>query len=123
MFRFSAAVIMSIVYDYEVAPGHDHLVELFERGNVLALESLVLETASIIEAFPFGKYSTLHHTPRAILTCVSALSLPEWLPGAVFRAKAAISKECATQMVEIPFEYAREREVKLHSLGFTAWTH
>jgi len=90
--RFSAAVIMSIVYDYDVAPGHDHLVEVFERGNVLALESLAPQTASIIEAFPF------------------VLSLPEWLPGTVYRRRAAISKDCAIQMVEMPFEHAKERE-------------
>ncbi|KAG6370811.1 hypothetical protein JVT61DRAFT_11022 [Boletus reticuloceps] len=48
---------MSIVYDYDVAPEHDHLVELFERGNTLALESLTPEASSIIDAFPFGKCS------------------------------------------------------------------
>ena len=55
--RFSAAVIMSIVYDYEVAPEHDHFVELFERGNALAMESLTPESLSVIDAFPFGKWS------------------------------------------------------------------
>ena len=57
VFRFAAAVIMSIVYDYEVAPDHDHFVELFERGNALAMEGLTPETAAIVEAFPFGKWS------------------------------------------------------------------
>lgn len=52
-FRFSAAVIMSIVYDYEVAPDRDHLVELFERGNTLALQSLTPEAS----AFSFRKRS------------------------------------------------------------------
>ncbi|KAF8123441.1 cytochrome P450 [Boletus edulis] len=90
--KFSAAVIMSIVYDYEVAPEHDHLVELFERGNALAMESLTPELSSIIDAFPFGK------------------CLPEWFPGAVLRRKADLSKHCAMQMIEEPFEYARKRE-------------
>ena len=44
---------MSIVYDYEVTPDHDRYVELFERGNTIALESLTPETACILEAFPF----------------------------------------------------------------------
>ncbi|KAF8123450.1 cytochrome P450 [Boletus edulis] len=90
--KFSAAVIMSIVYDYEVAPEHDHLVELFERGNALAMESLTPEASSIIDAFPF------------------VLSLPEWFPGAVLRRKAELSKHCAMQIIEEPFEYARKRE-------------
>ena len=49
---------MSIVYDYDVAPGHDHLVELFERGNALAMVGLTPETASIVDAFPFRKSSS-----------------------------------------------------------------
>jgi len=85
-------VIMSIVYDYEVAPGYDDLVEVLKRGSHLALEDLTPETSSIIETFPF------------------VLSLPEWFPGASFRRKAAISKNCAMQMIELPFEHARKRE-------------
>ncbi|KAF9239603.1 cytochrome P450 [Melanogaster broomeanus] len=79
--RFSAATIMSIVYDYEIAPDHDHLVELFERGNSLAMEGLTPETASVIAAFPF------------------VLSLPEWFPGASIIRKAAMSKQCAIEMI------------------------
>lgn len=56
MSRFSAAVIMSVVYDYDVAPEQDHLVDLFERGNALAVESLTPEASCIIDAFPFGKW-------------------------------------------------------------------
>ena len=56
VFRFAAAVIMSIVYDYDVAPDHDHLVELLERGSELSVENLTPETAAIVEAFPFGKW-------------------------------------------------------------------
>jgi hypothetical protein len=47
---------MSLVYDYEIAPHHDHLVELFERGNSLALEGLTPETASVVAAFPFRSW-------------------------------------------------------------------
>ncbi|KAF9234009.1 cytochrome P450 [Melanogaster broomeanus] len=91
--RFSAATIMSIVYDYEIAPDHDHLVELFERGNTLAIESLTPETASVVAAFP-----------------LVFLSLPEWFPGASIARKAAMSKQCAIQMISEPFEHARKRE-------------
>ncbi|KAF9228600.1 cytochrome P450 [Gyrodon lividus] len=90
--RFSAAVIMSVVYDYEIAPDHDHLVELFERGNSLAMEGLTPETASVIAAFPF------------------VLSLPEWFPGGGIRRRAVLSTRCAIQMISEPFEHARKRE-------------
>lgn len=52
--RFSAAVIMSIVYDYEIEPKHDHMVEPFEQGSALAMEDLTPERASIVEILPFG---------------------------------------------------------------------
>ena len=55
-FRFGQSIIMSIVYDYEVAPHHDRYVELFERGNTLALESLTPEAACILETFPFCEW-------------------------------------------------------------------
>ncbi|KAG9318126.1 cytochrome P450 [Chiua virens] len=90
--RFAARVIMSVVYDYEVAPDHDNLVELFERGNALAMEGLTPETASVIEAFPF------------------VLSLPEWFPGGAYRRKATVSNYCAIEMIEEPFKRAKQRE-------------
>ncbi|KAG9318129.1 cytochrome P450 [Chiua virens] len=89
---------MSIVYDYEVAPGHDPLVELFDRGNVLAMEGLTPETSSIVEAFPFGKW----------------LVLLQWFPGGIFRRKATVSHNCAMEMIEEPFKHARNLEASSH---------
>ncbi|KAG9318319.1 cytochrome P450 [Chiua virens] len=94
---FSAAVIMSIVYDYEVGPGHDPLVAPFERGSKLALENLSPERAAIVDAFPFRKF----------------LGLPGWFPGASISRNAVITKYCTAQMVEEPFEYVKRSEVKL----------
>ncbi|KAF8842506.1 cytochrome P450 [Paxillus ammoniavirescens] len=90
--RFSAAVIMSILYDYELSPGKDHFVELFECGAAIAMEGLLPENSAIITAFPF------------------VLKLPTWLPGSRFSRRAALSKECADGMVSAPFEYSRKRE-------------
>ncbi|KAF8842505.1 cytochrome P450 [Paxillus ammoniavirescens] len=90
--RFSAAIIMSILYDYELSPERDHFVELFERGAAIALEGLVPENSAIINTFPF------------------VLRLPTWLPGSRFSRRAALSKECADEMVSAPFEYSRKRE-------------
>ncbi|KAG9318127.1 hypothetical protein JVU11DRAFT_195 [Chiua virens] len=86
---FSAAVIMAIVYDYEVTPDHDRLVELFERAITLDVEGLMPETASIIEAFHFSEWFSW---PRSheITGDISVFSLPEWFPGDVFKRKAAI---------------------------------
>ena len=46
-----------------------------------------------------------------MLINISVLSLPDWFPGAFFRRKAIVSKDCATQMIAEPFEYATTREV------------
>ena len=54
-------MIMSVVYDYEVAPDHDHILELFESGNTLALQSLTPEASSIINKFSFRKWSLFLH--------------------------------------------------------------
>ncbi|KAN0093301.1 Cytochrome P450 [Tylopilus felleus] len=90
--RFSAAVIMSIVYDYEVGPGHDPLVEQLERGIAVGMENMTIEVSAIVDAFPF------------------VLNLPEWFPGAVLKRKAVLSSRCAAQMITEPFEHAEKRK-------------
>ncbi|KAF9233443.1 cytochrome P450 [Melanogaster broomeanus] len=95
--RFAAATIMSIVYDYEIAPDHDHLVELFERGNSLAMEGLTPETASVVAAFPFGPMFLSS-------TCQSGFQVP------ASRARLQCLKNMLFGMISEPFEYARKRE-------------
>ncbi|KIJ07390.1 hypothetical protein PAXINDRAFT_121055 [Paxillus involutus ATCC 200175] len=97
--RHVDSVIMSILYDYELSPGRDHFVELFECGATIAMEGLLPENSAIITTFPF------------------VLNLPTWLPGSRFSRRAALSKECADGMVSAPFEYSRKREstVSLYS--------
>ncbi|KIJ07412.1 hypothetical protein PAXINDRAFT_121037 [Paxillus involutus ATCC 200175] len=90
--RHVDSIIMSILYDYELSPGRDHFVELFECGATIAMEGLLPENSAIITTFPF------------------VLNLPTWLPGSRFSRRAALSKECADGMVSAPFEYSRKRE-------------
>ncbi|KAF9228730.1 cytochrome P450 [Gyrodon lividus] len=87
-----AAIIMAILYGYELSPGRDHFVELFERGAGIAFEGLSPESASIVATFPF------------------VLRLPTWFPGASFSRRAALSKKCADEMVSAPFEFSRQHE-------------
>jgi hypothetical protein len=47
---------MSILYDYELSPGRDHFVELFECGATIAMEGLLPENSAIITTFPFGSH-------------------------------------------------------------------
>ncbi|KAG9310093.1 cytochrome P450 [Chiua virens] len=87
--HFAAAMMLSLVYDYDVT-GDDHLVETFGHMIGLALEGMTPETSSIVEAFPF------------------VLSLPEWLPGGSFRRKAKVCHVYTMQLIEEPFKYARD---------------
>ncbi|KAH7883314.1 cytochrome P450 [Phlebopus sp. FC_14] len=92
--RFTAAVIMSIVYDYDIDPHHDHLVELFERGNSFAMEALTPEKSAIVSNFPF------------------VLSLPDWFPVLNIGHQASVSTKCAVEMITRPFDYAYTREAQ-----------
>ncbi|KAN0093351.1 Cytochrome P450 [Tylopilus felleus] len=95
--RFSAAVIMLIVYDYEVGPGHDPLIEQLECRIAVGMENMTIEVSAIVDAFPFWQVETL-------------LNLPEWFLGAVLKCKAVLSSCCATQMITEPFEHAEKHK-------------
>ncbi|KAH7886698.1 cytochrome P450 [Phlebopus sp. FC_14] len=91
---YATGTIMSMVYDYEIEPDRDHMVELFDHGISLGMEALTPESAAVVNTFPF------------------VLSLPVWVPGIEISRKATESVECVTQMLSRPFEYARLREAE-----------
>ncbi|KAG1808629.1 cytochrome P450 [Suillus subaureus] len=88
---FASSVIMSAVYDYEAKPHNDPLLLAAEKAIKVFLEVANPQTAVILEAFPF------------------LLKLPSWFPGAKFKRLAIQSQKNAIAMVNIPFNYARER--------------
>ncbi|KAG1852702.1 cytochrome P450 [Suillus subluteus] len=88
---FASSIIMSAVYDYEAKPTNDPLLLAAEKAIKVFLEVSSPKTAVILEAFPF------------------LLKLPSWFPGARFKRLAIQSQKNAAAMVNIPFNYARER--------------
>jgi cytochrome P450 len=88
---FASSVIMSAVYDYEAKRNDDPLLLTAEKAIKVFLEVASPQTSAILETFPF------------------LLKLPSWFPGASFKRLAIQSQKNASAMINIPFNYARER--------------
>ncbi|KAI6001137.1 cytochrome P450 [Pisolithus marmoratus] len=87
---YSASVIMSIVYGYELAPRDDPIITIVERAVDLAIESIRPEVAAFLGLFPFLRY------------------VPSWFPGASFKRTALRSQKYAGDMVDAPFQFVEK---------------
>ena len=59
-FRFSAAVAMSAVYDYEPSSRNDPIVSLIDNFLQASNPALTPEKAVLLKAFPFCKCLLVH---------------------------------------------------------------
>lgn len=87
--RVAAAIIMSIVYGYDIAPKNDYFVSLSEAATEKLSDGVFLG-AMAVNTLPFLKY------------------LPAWLPGTGFLVYARETRELTTQMQEVPLEYVKK---------------
>ncbi|KAH7923138.1 cytochrome P450 [Leucogyrophana mollusca] len=87
----STSIIMSIMYDYEIAPCDDPLVAIVERALDLAVKEIRPEVTAVLTALPFLQ------------------RLPTWFPGATFKQKALLSRKYATEWVDAPFQDVKAR--------------
>ncbi|KAJ6559149.1 cytochrome P450 [Mycena vulgaris] len=85
----AAAIIMQMVYGYQVKPSDDHFVTLSENA-VKKLSDSVLPGAAAVNAFPF-----LRH-------------LPGWLPGCGFQYFAAECRKLTEEMKQVPFDFVKQ---------------
>ncbi|KZT22705.1 cytochrome P450 [Neolentinus lepideus HHB14362 ss-1] len=90
MRNFAGRNIMSIVYDYDVAPQNDRFVDIAEKAMEM-LNNSTFPGAALVNVLPFLQY------------------LPAWLPGMGFKRYARRSEKLVTQMRNEPFEYVKER--------------
>ncbi|PPQ77485.1 LOW QUALITY PROTEIN: hypothetical protein CVT25_011355 [Psilocybe cyanescens] len=88
-FRVNAAIILRLVYGYDISPYNDYFVRLAESA-VQKLAGSVFLGAATVNAFPF-----LRH-------------LPSWFPGAGFKRYANESKDLTTAMREVPFAFTEQ---------------
>ncbi|KAJ7761536.1 cytochrome P450 [Mycena maculata] len=85
----AAAIIMKIVYGYDVKPMNDHFVTLSENA-VKKLSDTALPGAAAVNAFPI-----LRH-------------LPGWLPGCGFQYFAAECRKLTEEMRQVPLDFVKQ---------------
>ncbi|KAJ7259494.1 cytochrome P450 [Mycena haematopus] len=85
----AAAIIMAIVYGYEVQPSNDHFVALSENAVKRIVDSF-FPGAVAVNAFPILRY------------------LPSWMPGAGFKRFAAECRQLTKEMREVPFDFVKQ---------------
>lgn len=95
--RLNAAIIMSIMYGYDVAPIGDHFVGLAERA-VGRLSASTPPDASLFCSFPILRY------------------LPLWFPGTQFKQFALEGKRWVHEMRDIPLGLVQKQIVKFSIL-------
>ncbi|KAJ7928089.1 cytochrome P450 [Mycena leptocephala] len=85
----SAAIIMSIVYGYDVQPYNDRFVTISENAVKKISESF-FPGAMAVNTFPLLRY------------------LPSWFPGAGFQRFAAECRQLTQEMRGVPFGFAKQ---------------
>ncbi|KAF9448530.1 cytochrome P450 [Macrolepiota fuliginosa MF-IS2] len=85
----SAAVILDIMYGYEVQPKNDHIIQVVQRAIRRLIENGDNPSVAALNAFP-----VLRHLPR-------------WFPGTEFHKIVDDCREYTQGMLNIPFEYVR----------------
>ncbi|TFK65823.1 cytochrome P450 [Pluteus cervinus] len=86
----SGAIIMSVVYDYDVSPTNDHFLDVVNRALEIAT-SAVLPGTHLVNTIPI-----LRH-------------LPAWFPGANFHRVAVYCRRLTHEIQKAPYEMVRKK--------------
>lgn len=86
----SAAIVLEIMYGYEVQPKNDHIVAVVERAVAQLIENGPNPSVAALNVFP-----VLRHLPR-------------WFPGTSFHKVVDDCRDFTKDMLNIPFEYVRK---------------
>ncbi|KAH7883254.1 cytochrome P450 [Phlebopus sp. FC_14] len=90
---YTSSVIIKAVYDYDMVPRDDEMFAIIEKMAELTVEVVRPEVAAVLNAFPI------------------LLRLPSWLPGMSINKSAALARELAKDMLDVPFQHALQRLV------------
>lgn len=93
MSSLSAAIIMSMMYGYNVVPKDDYFTNLAEHA-LYALSQSTFPGAAVVNTLPFLKI------------------LPPWFPGAGFQRFALKSKDMVNRMQQVPYKYVQTNLVR-----------
>ncbi|OAX34999.1 cytochrome P450 [Rhizopogon vinicolor AM-OR11-026] len=83
---FSASVVMSVVYDYDIASHDDVIINAAKRTMDLFLRVATPQKTALFAAFPF------------------LMKLPSWVPGLGLK-DAILSKRYVKDMLDMPYDY------------------
>ncbi|KAG1845248.1 cytochrome P450 [Suillus tomentosus] len=86
---FSTSTIISIMYDYAIAPVNDPFLALIERSLEIDVRVFRPEVAAVVTQFPILE------------------KLPPWLPGASFVRDAIVQRTLVPMIVDMPFEHVK----------------
>ena len=90
--RTAGAIILKLVYGYEIKESDDPLVDLVDTAmNQFSLS--IAPGAFLVDIFPLLRY------------------IPSWVPGAGFHKIAREWKQCMENTVNIPYNLVKQRMV------------
>ncbi|KAG2093328.1 cytochrome P450 [Suillus discolor] len=101
-YTFSTSIIMSIMYDYAIAPIDDTFLKLIQRSLEIDIKVFRPEVAAFLTEFPILK------------------KLPAWLPGASFVRDAIVQRTLASTIVDMPFEHVKNNMASSKPAGTAA---
>ena len=89
----AGAVIISVTYGIDVLPENDPYIAIAETA-MHGMSEATIPGRFLVDFIPLLKY------------------VPAWIPGAGFKKKARIWKDCAIQLLEIPFYVVQQKLVR-----------
>jgi hypothetical protein len=93
IYRLSAAIILEIMYGYEVKSKDDSIVKVVERAVAQIIENGANPSVAALNVFPILR------------------RLPRWFPGTSFHKIIDDCRGLTKDMLNIPFEYVKESMV------------
>jgi hypothetical protein len=103
-YRLSAAIIMSTMYDHDVAPKNDFFVDLAETA-MSGLKYTVLPGSMLVNELPILRF------------------IPTWFPGAGFKRIALEVRKSVLQIRDVPFASVEKKLVCDLSYHFLSPIH
>ena len=89
-----AAIVMSILYGYQIAPKDDPFLDNADKAITLMTNSII-PGASPINSIPFLRF------------------LPSWFPGSQFHKAAEECRASTTEMQDMPYNFVKKNMVGL----------
>lgn len=87
-----AAVILKIIYGYNMKPGKNRLVEIVNVA-MAQFDHLLKPGAFLVDSLPFLQF------------------IPSWFPGGGFKTKAKFYRQTLANMLNFPFDVVKEQMV------------